>query len=394
MSRTIFFSWQSDLSNNHHRSFIETCIKKALKNLSQDDFAHIYMDYDRDTLGRNGSPDISEVIFEKIERSILFICDISIVTGYNEDRKSPNPNVLIELGYAAKQLGWERVICFFDENTGTVEELPFDLRQKRIMTYNPENPDEKKRVTAILEDNIKALFAGGKLFNPLNDYMKGRIDKNLLEVCKQLSNILYGTASMSDGLARTKDFLSMDGDAIRRTLEHSEFHGFVVLNDQRDVNLDFQQILKELLSSNYFSREWAYTVIEAIDWIRRYCYFISKRNPNYPLEQISEKECDNFAAILGTAINQSNPPNSYIVLEVVNKDGKRYVDNGGKVVNHTSYPIDRVHAPDPFKKYFSFKGASIERATELFVCWSEICSRWLDATDSEFILDPDYYYIV
>lgn len=219
MSRTIFFSWQSDLSNNHHRSFIETCIKKALKNLSQDDLAQIYMDYDRDTLGRNGSPDISEVIFEKIERSIFFICDISIVTGYNEGRKSPNPNVLIELGYAAKQLGWERVICFFDENTGTVEELPFDLRQKRVLAYNPENPDEKKRVTAILEDNIKALFAGGKLFNPLNDYMKGRIDKNLLEVCKQLSNILYGTASMSDGLARTKDFLSMDGDAIRRTLE-------------------------------------------------------------------------------------------------------------------------------------------------------------------------------
>jgi predicted nucleotide-binding protein len=143
VARTIFFSWQSDLDNSQHRNYIEKCIKQALKNLSQNDLAQIYMDYDRDTLGRYGSPDITEVIFDKIEKSILFVCDVSIVTGGNGIRKSPNPNVLIELGFAVKQLGWERVICLFNQKSGDIEDLPFDLRQKRVLAYNPDNPDEK-----------------------------------------------------------------------------------------------------------------------------------------------------------------------------------------------------------------------------------------------------------
>lgn len=73
MARTIFFSWQSDLDNKGHRNFIERCIKQALKNLSKVDDAQIYMDYDRDTLGLDGSPDITSAIFDKIEKSVLYM---------------------------------------------------------------------------------------------------------------------------------------------------------------------------------------------------------------------------------------------------------------------------------------------------------------------------------
>ena len=66
MPRSIFFSWQSDLNNSEHRNFIESCIKKALKNLSKEDSVQIYMDYDRDTKGLGGSPDIFDAIFSKI----------------------------------------------------------------------------------------------------------------------------------------------------------------------------------------------------------------------------------------------------------------------------------------------------------------------------------------
>lgn len=352
------------------------------------------MDYDRDTIGRSGSPDISEVIFDKIEKSILFICDISIVTKGESTRKSPNPNVLIELGFAVKQLGWERVICLFNENTGNIEDLPFDLRQKRILVYNPELPDEKKRITAILGSNIKVLFSEGKLFTPLNDYMKSRIDRNLLDICKQLSNMLFKTVSMSEGLAHTTDYLSMNLEMVKAHLERAEFFGFIVFNNYQKATEDFRQILKELLSSNYFPREWTYTVLEAIDWIRSYGFLISRRNPNYALDQIEGKACDDYAAILGTAINKDNPPDTYLILEVTKKKGNKYVDpQEGRVVNYTQYPIDRATIPDPFKQCYSFKDQSVKSTAELFIRWSNICNRWLDNTDSEFILDPDYYYI-
>lgn len=365
-----------------------------MKNLSRNDSAQIYMDYDRDTMGRSGSPDISEVIFDKIEKSILFIGDVSIVTGGESTRKSPNPNVLIELGFAAKQLGWERIICLFNENTGNIEDLPFDLRQKRILAYNPELPDEKKRVTAILEFNIKVLFSEGKLFNPLNDYMKGRIDRSLLDVCKQLSNMIFGTVSMSEGLAHTPDYLSMTLEMVKKHLEYAEILGFIVLNNYQGVAENLQQILKELLSSNYFPREWTYTVLEAIDWIRSYAFLISCKTPNCALNQIKGKECDDYAAILGTAINKDNAPNTYLILEVTKGKDKKYIDpQAGRVVNCTQYLIDRTAMPDPFKQYYSFKSQSIESTAELFIRWSNICKRWLDNTGSEFILDPDRYYI-
>ena len=211
MSRTIFYSWQSDLLPNKHRYFIERCLKKALSELEHD--AKIYMEFDRDTVGLNGSPDIAQTIFEKIDRSVLFVCDISIISEH-ENKKMPNPNVLIELGYAASKLGWERIICLFDSKTGSIEDLPFDLRQKRITQFNPENEKEENRITEILKQNIQQLFVEGKLFNPLNDYMKGRIDKGILDIAKQLANLMFGTYTLSDGLSHVNDLLELEHNTI------------------------------------------------------------------------------------------------------------------------------------------------------------------------------------
>ena len=83
------------------------------------------MTADKDTQGRTGSPDIVQSIFSKIDACDLFIADVSIVNKYasldgaegKPVKYSPNPNVLIELGYAVKVLGWDRVICWpFDHS--------------------------------------------------------------------------------------------------------------------------------------------------------------------------------------------------------------------------------------------------------------------------------------
>ena len=55
------------------------------------------MSYDRDTKGNNGSPDITATIFDKIDKCVLFVCDVSIVNSNADGRKMPNPNVLVEL---------------------------------------------------------------------------------------------------------------------------------------------------------------------------------------------------------------------------------------------------------------------------------------------------------
>src|SRR3989338_4478371 len=79
--------------------------------------------------------DIANAIFKKIEGADAFVEDISIVMK-SRKRISPNPNVLIELGYALKTLGHEKVIMVFNEAYGKKEKLPFDLKYRRLLTYN------------------------------------------------------------------------------------------------------------------------------------------------------------------------------------------------------------------------------------------------------------------
>ncbi len=389
MARTIFYSWQNDLEKKTHRNFIENCLKAALRSLEKD--ARIYMEYDRDTNGVNGSPDITTTIFDKIDKSVLFVCDVSIINSDYNGRKTPNPNVLMELGYAANKLGWDRIICLFDINTGTIEELPFDLRQKRITSYDSNKKDEKDRISKILYANIKDLYVNGKLFNPLNDYVKGKIDRLLLETMKPFANITHGTISMSEGLSNIASLLNCKIEDIEEKIRNKTFPAFLVLNDFTPENNNLQEILKDLFSSSYFPKEWSYTVLELMDWIREYNCFISERNKEYPFVALDTKEYDNLAPINAHCINKSNPQNSFLILETTYKDGHRYVDTkGGKVINQTHYAVEgALVLKDTFTVKEDFTSAFSRNICKLI----KIALSWLEITDSEFILDPDFYAI-
>jgi len=123
----IFYSWQSALPNNTNRGFIEKALEKAVKNLRTDDSLKVEPVVDRDIKGVPGSPNISLTIFKKIDDSKVFVGDVSIIQKVKK-RSCPNPNVLIELGYAIRSLSWERVLLVLNENYGPVENLPFDLK--------------------------------------------------------------------------------------------------------------------------------------------------------------------------------------------------------------------------------------------------------------------------
>ena len=135
MKYVIFYSWQSDLPNKLNRSFIESALEKAVKIISKKNEYSIEPVIDRDTAGIPGSPSIITSITDKIAKSDLFICDISIINQSFEGKKSPNPNVLIELGYASAMLGWDRIIMVQNIAFGGQEQLPFDIRGRRIIDY-------------------------------------------------------------------------------------------------------------------------------------------------------------------------------------------------------------------------------------------------------------------
>jgi hypothetical protein len=164
MNLSVFYSWQSDLPNSTNRTFVERALKVALGSLQAQLEATLVPCLDRDTQNVPGTPDIVSTIFNKIEESHVFVSDISIVNrDAVPERRTPNPNVLFELGYAVKHLGWDKIICVYNLAYGDTQDLPFDLRTRRVLTYRAssdaaENGKERDLLARKLADAIRMVI--------------------------------------------------------------------------------------------------------------------------------------------------------------------------------------------------------------------------------------------
>ena len=170
--RTVFYSWQSQLPNSTNRSFIETALAAAVKEVREDTTLDCRPEVDKDTANVPGAPNIADTIRAKIDQAEVVVCDVSIVQGLGSnnvrERPTPNPNVLIELGYALKSLGTpDRLVLVVNTAFGGVENLPFDLRQYRTTQYHlpeglpdgaPEKSAERKKLTSALVSTLKAVL--------------------------------------------------------------------------------------------------------------------------------------------------------------------------------------------------------------------------------------------
>lgn len=168
----IFYSWQSDLPNPTNRGFIQKALESAAKRIRDDESIVVEPVVDRDTQGVAGSPDIASIIFGKIESASVFVADVTSILaavgpralgrwlewlGISPPSRSvPNPNVLIELGFAAAHLSWDRVILVTNLAHGSIESLPFDLRQRRILAFRTDGPDGRPQLRAELSRRLEA----------------------------------------------------------------------------------------------------------------------------------------------------------------------------------------------------------------------------------------------
>ena len=162
----LFLSWQSDRPDC--RNFVSSILKKLERSLSN----LVTINIDRDTVNVPGSPDIGDTIFEKIDQCDLFIADITLINDRTSSyRRTPNPNVLIELGYAIKTLGWERILLLQCKDYGDIEELPFDINHRRIVNFslgletcNKNKSESKEYVIKCISESINLLLSKNLLW--------------------------------------------------------------------------------------------------------------------------------------------------------------------------------------------------------------------------------------
>ena len=169
MTRTIFFSWQADTPNGIGRTFLRSALEETCGIVASDSIlneAERDLSIDSDTQGIAGHPPIAATILNKIDQAAVLVADMTFTGKRLDERPTPNPNVLIEYGWALKALGSERVIYVMNDAYGKPgrDSLPFDLAHLRFpMTYtladgaNPQQKaQEKQKLIKKLEIAIRA----------------------------------------------------------------------------------------------------------------------------------------------------------------------------------------------------------------------------------------------
>lgn len=153
VTATIFFSWQADTPTKEGRNLIERALERAANRIGGDtnvEEAVRDLEIDRDTKGAPGSPPIVETIFRKIDRAAIFVPDLTFVGKRLDGRPTPNPNVLVEYGWALKSLGHSRILPVMNTafGTPTAETMPFDmihLRHPILFNCSADATEESRR---------------------------------------------------------------------------------------------------------------------------------------------------------------------------------------------------------------------------------------------------------
>ena len=221
----VFYSWQNDINGKFNRNFIKDCLERAIKLLNQELNIQDALRLEHDTKGVGGSPDIVNTILEKIEGCDVFIGDITFIAKSNDSKYCPNPNVLIELGYALKCLGDGRVINVMNSAFGKPHNnLPFDLAHKRwpiqyeLNAGNQKNkPEIKKALIASFKSALFPIINKPKSTSPVfqsnaekirhREQLRKEFEQELLEIrSKDLrTDVIIRDVDRVDGYPNVED---------------------------------------------------------------------------------------------------------------------------------------------------------------------------------------------
>ena len=239
---TIFYSWQSDLPGSDTRNIIQDSIKDAVRLLRDT----VDIEADRDTKGKFGSPDIVQTIFSKIDDCDIFIADVSAVCQYETIDKDgnkkikymPNPNVMLELGYATHVVGWDRVICVLNSDYGAPENMPFDIASRRLTTFSLKDGKSKgeikRYIKSVIQDTVENVLEKGKRVKAgfsdlrLGCFVDGVVSNLLqpIEVSSSVSFVKHKTQILDESLKLVEQIRS------NKIIEPSELKSKEETNDE------------------------------------------------------------------------------------------------------------------------------------------------------------------
>ncbi len=371
----IFFSWQSDTDLKNNKNFIESCIKTAIKEFNKENKFLVNFNLDKDTSGEPGNPEIINLILNKIDNSRIFICDLSIINQDYVGRKTPNPNVVFELGYAIKSLGWEKIICIVNEEHGESEVLPFDIKHRRILRYNlqtKEKSKEKRKIVEAIKSNINILKERGLLFDEVEDYFKRDIDTEFLTIINHIRKIIFSEFD-KNLLIDTSKLLNLEKEELVANIRSRDILGFHIFKNFELNSKSLKRQIESITAVPNFKKEKIVTLVKFKEWLDWYNAFTNGRT--FDDLFLQKNRAEYFELLLS---KDQKLPNR-IILGKILPDKQMLVSDFGDIVLK-----DRIKTAT---YYFRVNEIHLDKYSNLLFTFIEITNEWLDKTGGQFIID-------
>jgi hypothetical protein len=159
MDITVFYAWQSDRPGKLNHHLIRDAVQEACDRISADAENDWKVTLDSDTQGTPGMCDIPNTILEKIRKCDIFLADLTLVgkTDSQPPQALPNVNVVFELGYAARHLGFKALVGVVNEAFGKVEGQVFDIKRRACLKFSAEPSASKPDLKSVADKLSKEL---------------------------------------------------------------------------------------------------------------------------------------------------------------------------------------------------------------------------------------------
>jgi len=379
MKLNIFYSWQSDLPSSKNRGLIEDCVNHAMKSVFQNCKTLSEYNIESDSRNEAGTPDLVSSIFSKIDMCDIFVCDISIVNEMNSEkvesqsRRMPNPNVMIELGFASKSVGWSNIVCIFNKEFADIEDLPFDIRFRKPLVYDTSRgkSEQKKRLTNQLEQAIQGIIDARVIDKHEYEKTKRQVDLGmqsiLIDFCKMLFRGKQGAERYSYSL-----LLNSTKEDISNILNAGTFLGFELFSNIMVNIKEFSDFFTDDIEIYFLSEKEKRLIVKMIYALRDYKDIMKIENLS-----IQEYDKSQYKVVAGSEINSQNPSNSYLLLKII--DAK-------KAVVLSSGTFELIDNEILLNKYIIPKTMQIAISN---VLWNivAIVNAWIKETGSYFIIN-------
>ena len=374
MKITIFYSWQSDSPNNKNRSLIYDSIKKAANQLLKDCSKITELEIEMDSRNESGTPDLVNSIFTKIDNCDIFIADISIINHNSKERLVPNPNVLLELGYAAKTIGWSNIICIYNLEYSAIESLPFDIQHRKPLTYNTctNISEARKMVEKMLQSSIESIINTRIVDKREYVTTKFSVDIRIQSILIDFCRMLYETDQSCSERFNYPKLLHSSPEDVEQCLRNKEILGFHIF---KNVSLNIDELISFFnneLDTYFLSEQEKRILAKMVFSLRRYKELLYTDSVFY-----NKGESTDYSVLSGNKMNSQNSIDSYLLIRPLD-DGKAVVISGGDFAPETvTKLLSRLTVHDEY--IFSF----CRYIHDILL----IINDWIKATGNYFIMN-------